>query len=95
MIWRCALAMEDVDAAASAEMMDRAHAVPLVGGEQFATLVDGQGRFRHLPHDGVALHAQRAVAGRQLGDLMVHREADATTVARADMPAHHLAMPSR
>src|SRR6218665_3325200 len=94
MIWCRALAVEQIDAAAPAEIMLRDTAVPFVEGQERVAREDGQRRFRHLRHHRVAFHAERAVAGGQFLDLVPHRETHTAAMAGSLMLARHIALPS-
>src|SRR3546814_4121757 len=89
MIGSGALAMKDIEAAASAEKMLGPPAVPFIECEQVLPLFDTQRRLRHFHHPRATFHAQRTIACGQLGRLVGDGKEHAAAMTRSAMTGGH------
>ena len=78
---RDALAVERIDPARLAKVVGRRVGVKLVGGERRHVAEQAKRAFMHLHHQRVLAPADRAVTGRQLGEVGVDLKPDRAAVA--------------
>ena len=85
-----AFPVEGVDAAATAEMMLRAHRIPLIGREFLFSGQDTKRGFRDTDHQCIFLDAQCAVAGGHFHRISLNLEADCAAMAGALVTTYDL-----